>query len=83
MIIQIEPREAFPSPATQLRVDDGHVTLGQSANFQYALLDADGNLVSVPARNTLTTEQYEAWTGDDEFVAQCVAENIGLTPIIP
>jgi hypothetical protein len=82
MTIAIEPVPAFPSEATQLRVDDGHVIFNQSINCQYALLDADGNLVSVPKRNTLTTEQYEAWTGDDEFVAQCVAENIGLTPII-
>lgn len=79
MTIPITPVPAYPAAATQIRVDDGHVTLGVGANFQYTLLDASGNAVSAPARNSLTPEQYAAWTGDDEFAAQCVAQNVGLS----
>lgn len=80
MIIPIQPVPAFPKQGTQLLVDDGHVALESGANFQWAILDAEGNIVAGPARNSLTDSQYAAWTSDDEFVARCVAENIGLRP---
>ncbi len=80
MTIAIVPLNTWPTQATQLQVDDGHVTLGVGANFQYALLDANGALVSAPARNTLTDEQYASWTGSDEAVCAFVAQNVGLTP---
>ena len=79
MIIPIVPVAAFPTSGTQLRVDDGHVQLGTTASFQWAILDADGNLVGGPSRNSLTTGQYAAWLSEDEWVAQCVATNLGLS----
>ena len=82
MIISIVPVPAYPLEAVSLRVDDGAVTLGVGANFQALLLDASGNPASIPTRIPLTDEQYTAWTGDDLFVAECVAWNMGLTPIV-
>jgi hypothetical protein len=80
MIISIVPVPAYPTEASNLRVDSGVVILDEGANFQAILLDANQNPVSVPTRVALTPEQYAEWTGDDRFVAQCVAENMGLTP---
>jgi len=80
MIIPIVPVAAYPNPATQLRVDDGLVQFNVTINCQYALLDADGNLVSSPARASLTSGQYADWTSDDVYVANCIAQNLGLTP---
>jgi len=80
MKIAIIAVPCFPAPATQLRVDDVHVTLGETANCQFALLDAQDHIVGGPARISLTPEQYAAWTGDDSFVCYCVAENLKLTP---
>ena len=78
MIIDIKPVPAYPSEATQIRVDDGHVRLEHGANFQAMLLDAGGAVASNPTRVPLTDEQYANWTGDDTYVAQCVAHNMGL-----
>ncbi len=83
MTIDIEPTDAFNGPATQLRVNDGHVHLGHGADFQYALLNAAGETVAPVARNALTPEQYAGWVGDDVYVVNCVAANLGLTPIVP
>lgn len=80
MIIDISPTPAFPATATQLRVNDGHVRLNHGANFAALLLDAAGDPASNPTRVALTDEQYAAWTGDDTYVAQCIAFNMGLTP---
>ena len=80
MIINIKPVPCFPTTATQLRVDDGQINLGVGANFQWALLDANSNLVAGPGRSPLTDAQYAGWTGDDSYVAGCVATNLGLTP---
>ena len=81
MIISIAPVPGYPAEATQLSVDDGHVSLGVTANFQFTLLTANGAPVSAPARCDLTPEQYGNWTGDDVYVCRCVAENQGLTPL--
>ena len=80
MTIQIVPVPCFPKQATQLKVDDVLVNLGVGANTQWALLDDMGAIVSGPGRNSLTDEQYNAWTGDDMFVVTCVAKNLGVTP---
>ncbi len=80
MKINIAPVSAFPAQATQLDVSDGHVTLGQGAHFQAILLDANSLAVSVPFRVGLTEEQYNGWIGDDVYVANAVAVNLGLTP---
>lgn len=80
MTIAISPVPGYPKEGTQLRVDDGRVRLGITIDCQYTILSADGAEVSVPARNTLTEDQYGKWTGDDTFVCQCVAENVGLKP---
>ena len=81
MITKIAPVPAYPKTGVQLRVDDGHITLGVGGNFQWAILDDEGNMVAGPGRNELTTNQYAKWTDDDEYVAACVAENLGLKPL--
>jgi hypothetical protein len=81
MDIAIQEVAAFPAAARTLRVDDGRVELGNTANFQWTLLDYYGNVVSGPGRNTLSAEQYEAWGEDDTEVAHAVAANLGLTPL--
>ena len=80
MTIDIVPVSSFPAQATQLRVDGGRVLLGQGASFAYQLLTASGAPASVEARAELTPAQYAAWTGDDTFVAEAIAQNLGLTP---
>jgi hypothetical protein len=67
--------------ATALVVSQGSVVLGQGATFSYSLLDADGNLIGSPGTCQLTADQYANWTGDDIWVAQKVAANLGLTPV--
>ena len=74
----IQPVPAFNGPAVSLRVDDGHVSLGQGAHFQWALLNANDEIVAGPARSPLTDEQYNAWTGDDQYVVDSVAANLGV-----
>lgn len=74
----IQSVPAFNGPAVTLRVDDGHVSLGQGAHFQWALLNANGDIVAGPARSALTDEQYNAWTGDDQHVVASVAVNLGV-----
>lgn len=81
MIISIVPVPAYPVEAVSLRVESGVVILDQGANFQAILLDASENPVSVPVRVALTTDQYNAWVGEDVFAAQCVAINMGLEPV--
>jgi hypothetical protein len=78
MIIPIQQVSTWPTPATQLRVDGGYVTLGTGAAFGATLLDSNGNAVSQVKSVSLTDSQYAAWTGDDTFVAECVAQNLGL-----
>lgn len=80
MTIDIVPVSSFPAQATKLRVDGGRVLLGEGASFAYQLLTAAGLPASPEGRVDLTPAQYAAWTGDDSFVAECVAENLGLTP---
>lgn len=79
MTINTIPIPCFNGPATQIRVDDGHVRLDVGANFQWALLNVSGQIVSGPGRSDLTSGQYASWTGDDAFVVECIAENIGVT----
>ena len=76
MNISIQPVPCYPAPAVSLKVDDGQVNLGVGANFQWALLDANGNIVAGPERMALTDAQYTAWTGDDAYVANCIAANL-------
>jgi hypothetical protein len=81
MIIQIQSVATWPIPATQLKVDGGYVTLGVGAAFGATLLSISGTQVSQVQTVTLTSGQYNNWTGDDIWVAQCVAANLGLTTI--
>ena len=80
MNISIKPVPCFPSTATMLVVDDGHVQLGSTANFQWHLLSDDNVVVSGPERCALTQKQYAAWGDDDSDVVRFIAENIGVVP---
>ena len=81
MIIPIKPVSSFPAEATQLECVDTVVELGQGLSTEYRLLDKDGKIVSPRLRASLTDKQYDQWTGDDAFVCECIAENVGLTPV--
>lgn len=78
MITPIQPVPAYPAEAVSIKIDDVHLTLGTAANCQWKLLDAEGNLVSVPSRAALTEEQYAGWGDDDNYFANCIIENLGL-----
>jgi len=79
MKFNITPVAAFPNEATQIDVSDIRVFENQTADCQYFLLDAEDNLVSPAARNSLTNEQYVLWGTDDMYFYNTVAENLNLT----
>ena len=80
MKIPIAPVPSFPGTATQLEVVTMTVNLGVGANVVWHLLDASNAQVSQNVSSDLTSTQYNAWTGADAFVAECIATNNGLTP---
>ena len=57
------------------------VQLGITANVVWRLLDANNNVASINTSTNMTEEQYEGWTGNDSYVLECIAENVGLTPL--
>jgi len=77
MIKNIEPVTVFPNTATQLRVDDVHLVLSQSASVQWALLDSSAATLTVN-RVTIEGVEYENWGTDDEYVFNLVASKLGL-----
>lgn len=80
MKIAINPVPSFPSTATQLEIVSLSVNLGVGATASWRLLDANNAPASQITGTSLTDAQYAAWTGDDTFVAACIASNNGLTP---
>ena len=80
MKIAITPVPCFNGPAVSLECVDTSVQLGSGLNTEFRLLNDKGELVSARQRAELTAEQYEAWTGEDEYVCECIAKNVGLTP---
>lgn len=81
MTIEIVQVGGFPKPGTQLRVDNTLVSLtNNTANCQWAILDEDGNITSGPGRSEITSAQMDGWTGDNVYIVNCVATNLGLTP---
>lgn len=75
----ITPVAAFPAQATKIDISDIRVTLDQSADCQYFLVDANGALVSPAARVVLTEEQYALWSDNDEYFVDCILANLNLT----
>ena len=80
MRIAIIPEPCFNGPATQLECVDTQVQLGVGLDTECRLLNAKNDIVSARQRAQLKPEQYEAWTGSDEYVCECIARNLGLTP---
>lgn len=80
MIKQIQSVSVFPSTATQLRVDDVLVVLGESANLQWALLDSEGKVLVVD-RVSMTGEDYQTWNSDDNTPFDFVANKLNLTVV--
>ena len=80
MKIAITPVASYPGTATQLECVSYSGNLGVGVNVVWRLLDASNAQVSQNVSSDLTAEQYNAWTGSDTFVAECIAENNGLTP---
>ena len=80
MKIAISPVPSFPRQATQLEIVSTTVELGKTATCVWQLLDQENEPCSVLNSSKLTSDQYAAWVGDDNYVARCVAENAGLAP---
>ncbi len=78
----ITPVAAYPAQATQIDISDVRVSLDESADCQYFLVDANGALVSSPARASLTPEQYALWSDNDEYFVDCVLANLNLSRLI-
>lgn len=81
MIIPIQPVPSYPGSGVYLDVYNGVVELNTTAKFLYQLLDSGQNVVSRTWQNALTSGQYANWGDSDTYVAYCVAQNVGLTPI--
>ena len=81
MIKNIKPVTVFPNTATKLRVDDCLVTLDESVNVQWALLDNNSNVLGAPGRLTFSGEDYENWGSDDDYLFNLVASALSLTVI--
>lgn len=81
MRINISPVPSYPGTATQLDCVSMSVQLGTTANVVWRLLDVNNNVASINTSTNLTEEQYNGWTGDDAYVLECIAENVGLTPL--
>lgn len=80
MKITITPPAENLSACT-LEIVDPSWTPNVTLNFEYRLLNAAGEICSPRKRAQLTPEQYAAWgSGDDAYVARCIATNVGLTP---
>ncbi len=78
MKIAIKPVPSFPHTATQLECIATTVELGVGLSTGWRLLDSGNQIVSALGIASLTAEQYEGWTGDDDYVCECVASNLGL-----
>lgn len=82
MKIAIQPVGGFPQSGVTLHVNNVVVSLtDNTANCQWTILDADGNITAGPARNILSSGQMNLWVGDNVYVPLCVAANIGVMPI--
>lgn len=75
----IQPVAAFPAQATQIDISDVRVTLDESADCQYYMVDVSGNQVSPAARVSLTSEQYALWGDNDDVFVNSILSNLGLT----
>jgi len=81
MTINIEPVSCFNGPAVKLEGVNAQVELGVGLKVVVVLKNAANEPVSANLLASLTPEQYEAWTGDDAYVLQSVATNLGLYPL--
>lgn len=78
MKISITPPASNLS-ATQLEIIDPQWVPNVTINFEWRLLNEDNEICSPRRRAQLTEEQYTAWgSGDDSYVCECIAENVGL-----
>ena len=68
--------------ATSFTVTCRSLTLFQTASFLVSLLDASGKNISNQIV-TLTTEQYNQWMNDDDYIINLVAGILGVTPNPP
>ena len=91
MTIPVVPAQ-FRVPAkgevtiTQLEVRVSSYSLGVTAQAYYDLqnVDADGKVTSygLNGNDSLTPEQFAGWETDDVYFANCIAQNLGLTPVV-
>ncbi len=81
MIKNIEPVQVFPNTATKLRVDDCLVTLDESVNVQWTLLDSNDAVLGAPGRITFSGEDYANWGDNDDYLFDLVASALNLTVI--
>lgn len=90
MTIEVQPA-IFRVPAkgevtiNALKVRVSSYSLGVTAQAYYDLqnVDADGKVSSfgLNGNESLTEAQFAGWGTDDAYFAECIAENLGLTPV--
>ena len=84
MIIQLTP-QTFTIPGkgtvtiTQLSVVPSNYNLGVSFSGYFQVMDANGTMIC-DGINALSSDQFAGWLGDDTYVANTIAANLGLTP---
>ena len=78
MIKDIVPVTVFPYTASKININDVLVTLGESANAQWTLLDENGASVGAVGRVFIEGEEYLAWGDDDDYLADLVASKVGV-----
>ena len=64
--------------ATSFTVRCLSLELFNTASFLAQLLDADGGVISTQVIH-LTTEQYNEWYNNDQYIINLTAETLGVT----
>ena len=79
MTVDINPVPAYPNSGCKLMISNVTVELNNTATFITQLLDISGQRVAISQRVSLTSGQYENWTGADSYVVGCIVSNLGLS----
>ena len=78
---EIEPIDVWQNGTTKtavkLQAQGTNVTLGQAASFYWQLLTEEGYQVA-NGNLGISSEQYEAWGADDDYVYDIIAEDLNL-----
>jgi hypothetical protein len=81
MKLAIQP-PATNASARELELIDAVHTPNKGINYEYRLLNADGEICSPRKRVDFDGEDYANWAAGDDvaYICGCVAKKLGLTP---